>query len=156
MRSALLFTLLLLAAPLTGCISNGDGDQATLPDGDDAPTTTWQTATQTGTLEGAGTPGPSIATGENTATWNVPDTAFLLRLDIAADGTLTDEVTYQYGPDCETEPTVQCSYNGQTDDGQASIAVDDPDAGSWEIFFFHDTNAGDVDWTLDITIGERT
>ncbi len=158
MRSAMLLALLLVAAPLTGCLANGDDDtDPTLPNGDNSePTTNWRTTTHSGTVEGVGTPGPSIAGGDNTASWSVSANAFTLQLDLASEGTLGDDLTFQYGPNCETEPTVTCDYSGETEDGQASITIDDPAPGTWEIFFFLDTNAGEVEWVLETTIGERT
>jgi hypothetical protein len=148
----------LLAAALivtTGCVGmQDDGGAATGTDDageDPGPATTWETVTRSGTVSGAGTPAGSVSQGGgNMATWSVPEDTRILYLNLTTEG---GELSMQYGPDCNTEDTVECEYQTTTEDGEAREIVEDPAAGSWEAYLFIENDAGEVDWELTATMG---
>jgi len=149
-------TLTLLASALAlgaGCVGTDDGSQG-LPGSDDGagdePSTQWTTATASGTVEGAGSPAGGVSQGDTAASWTVPENTRLMYLNITTEG---GDLDYQYGPDCQTDPAVSCEYNGSTQDGEAMERVAAPTPGSWEIYFFLQTDAGEVDWSFTADMG---
>jgi hypothetical protein len=149
--SAVLAALLLVTA---GCLGSSDDDGVPSADGDDedtGPQTTWETVTRSGTVSGAGTPAGSVSQGGgNMATWTVPQDTRIMYLNLTAEG---GELSMQYGPDCNTEDTVECEYQTTTEDGEAREIVEDPAADGWEAYLFIENDAGEVDWELTATMG---
>ncbi len=157
MRTAtLLLAPLLVTAALAGCLGD-DGPNAGLPGNDDgdAPRTEWQYSTGSGTVTGAGTPAGSLASGENAAAWTVPENARVMHINLTVESqtVLGAEISYQLGPACETDPTISCSHTGTTEDGQATITIQDPAPGGWEIYVFLENDAGEADWSIEIATG---
>ena len=109
------------------------------------------TVTRSGTVTGVGTPAGSVSQGGgNMAAWNVSDTARVLYINVTTEG---GELSIEYGPDCNTQDTVECGNNATTEDGQARLVHEQPTPGSWEAYFFLETDAGEVDWELAATMG---
>lgn len=149
--SAVLAAVLLVTA---GCL--GSTDEDSIPSADDDtededPRTTWETVTRSGTVTGAGTPAGSISQGGgNQATWSVPQDTRTLYLNVTADG---GQLSIDYGPDCNTQDTVQCEHSASTEDGEARLVHEMPNATGWEAYVFIQNNAGEVDWQLQATMG---
>lgn len=149
--SAALAVVLLVTA---GCLGSTDEDSLRTADDDTedgAPTTTWETVTRSGTVTGAGTPAGSVSQGGgNQATWTVPQDARIMYLNLTADG---GELSMEYGPDCNTEDTVECEHSASTENGELAEVVEDPAASGWEAYLFLENDVGEVDWQLQATIG---
>lgn len=153
MRWAVLIGALLVLT--AGCLgsSDDDGPTDTQPDveEDEGPSTQWETVDRSGTVTGVGTPAGSVSQGGgNTATWTVPSDTRIMYLNVTADG---GELSIEYGPDCNTEDTVECQYQASTEGGEAQEVLEDPAASGWEMYFFLQNDAGEVDWTLEATVG---
>lgn len=147
--SLLLVGLLVVTA---GCLGMDDEDVGTDTDGaETGPTTSWETVTRSGTVSGVGTPAGSVSQGGgNMAAWSVPGDTRILYLNVTAEG---GELSIEYGPDCNTEDTVECGNEASTEDGEARLVHEQPNATGWEAYFFLENDAGEVDWELTATMG---
>lgn len=147
-RVLLVATLVLTA----GCLSSTDDDPASPDEGDEqGPRTTWGTTTRSGTVSGAGTPAGSVSDGGgNQATWTVPEDTRVMYLNMTAEGA---EVTIEYGPDCQTEDTVECEHSASTQDGELREVHEAPAAGSWDAYVFLNNTVGEADWELAASMG---
>lgn len=153
-HTILLASLLLLTA---GCLGTTDDDPQAPGDDTSAPgspATTWSTESFDGTVTGATAPGAGSVTqgGGNSATFQIPDGTRIAHLNVTTEG---GDLDMQYGPDCQTDPTISCENTATTSDGALSIALRSPTSGSWDAFFFiaEETAAGEVSWTMDVTVG---
>lgn len=145
--------LLLVTA---GCVGSEDDDGVPQADDGFGASTSFATETYEGEVTGATVPmGGGAAQGENQASFQVPNGARVLYLNVTTEG---GELDMQYGPDCETDPAVSCSNNATTSDGGLEVRIAQPTTGAWDAFFFiaEDTAAGQVSWTLDVTVGVVT
>lgn len=154
----LLVAGLALSLAAAGCVGELDdaGPGESSNGAQDGPTTTWSYDRANGTVTGATTPAGSVNQGgETTATFEVPENARVLYLNVTTEG---GEVNWQYGPDCQTDPSIQCENSSSTSDGSDEQVLQVPAPGTWEAHFFvgDDTTAGEVDWTLDVAVGVLT
>lgn len=153
--TAVLAGLLLVTA---GCLGSED-DGGGVPPADDGSgagaSTSFATETYEGEITGATVPMGGAAQGDSQASFQVPNGARVLYLNVTTEG---GELDMQYGPDCQTDPAVSCSNNATTSDGGLDLRIAQPTTGAWDAFFFiaEDTVAGEVSWTLDVTVGVVT
>lgn len=156
------WTLLVAFCLVTaGCLGPTGEDDGADTDADDPAADDAQTLFSSeryeGEVTGATVPGGGSVSqgGGGQASFSVPNGTRIAYLNVTTEG---GELDMQYGPDCQTDPTISCSNNASTSDGELSVALDTPQPGSWDAFFFvaEDTVAGQVNWTLEVTVGVVT
>ncbi len=154
MRSTvLLMGLLMITA---GCLGSQDDGGQPGPGGEGAGPagTSWTSDTYDGEVTGATAPGAGSVSqgGGDTAAFTVQPGTRVAYLNVTTEG---GDLDMQYGPGCQTDPTIACNNTATTEDGNLSIQLDAPAPGDWEAYFFvaESTAAGQVSWTLQVTQG---
>lgn len=152
---ALLIGLLMITA---GCLGSQDDGGEGLPgpggSDDGQAGTSWTTDTSEGEITGATAPGAGSVSqgGGNMASFTIQEGARVAYLNVTTEG---GDLNMEYGPSCQTEPTVACNNTATTESGELSIQLTAPGPGGWEAYFFiaESTAAGQVSWTLEVTQG---